>query len=60
MQALNITLPDTLANALNSYINDQENVLPANDIIENAIMEFLGQRGYLPTKKPINFTSVNK
>ena len=36
MQALNITLPDTLANALNSYINDQENVLPANDIIENA------------------------
>jgi hypothetical protein len=60
MQALNITLPDTLANALNSYIKDQENVLPANDIIENAIMEFLGQRGYLPPKKPINFTSVNK
>jgi hypothetical protein len=23
-------------------------------------MEFLGQRGYLPPKKPINFTSVNK
>ena len=60
MQALKITLPDTLANALNSYINDQENVLQANDIIENAIMEFLGQRGYLPPKKPINFTPANK
>ena len=60
MQTLNVTLPDTLANALNSYIKDQENVLPANDIIENAIIEFLGQRGYLPPKKTINFTPATQ
>ena len=60
MQSLNITLPDTLANALNSYIKDQENLLPANDIIENAIIEFLSQRGYLPPKKPIHFTPTTK
>jgi len=60
MHSLNITLPDTLATALNSYIEDQANILPANDIIENAIIEFLSQRGYLPPKKPINFTSATK
>jgi hypothetical protein len=60
MQTLNLTLPDTLANALNSYIKDQENVLPANDIIENAIIEFLSQRGYLPPKKTINFTPATQ
>ncbi|MEA5619333.1 hypothetical protein VB711_16005 [Cronbergia sp. UHCC 0137] len=60
MQSLNITLPDTLANALNSYIEDQKNPLPTNDIVENAIIEFLSQRGYLPPKKPINFTHTTK
>ncbi|MDD1417320.1 hypothetical protein MEN41_22820 [Dolichospermum sp. ST_con] len=60
MQSLNITLPDTLANALNSYIKDQENLLPANDIVEDAIIEFLSQRGYLPPKKPIKFIPATK
>jgi len=60
MQSLNITLPDTLANALNSYIKDQENLLPANDIVEDAIIEFLSQRGYLPPKQPIKFIPATK
>ncbi|MEH1913560.1 MULTISPECIES: hypothetical protein [unclassified Nostoc] len=51
MQSLNITLPDAIANALSAYIGDQEVSLPANAIVENALEEFLSQRGYLPPQK---------
>jgi hypothetical protein len=49
MESINITLPDELGDALNSYIREVS--LPANAIVETALKEFLTQRGYLPPQR---------
>jgi len=51
MESINITLPDELSDALNSYMRDREVSLPANAIVETALKEFLTQRGYLPPQR---------
>ncbi|MEH2456376.1 hypothetical protein [Nostoc sp.] len=61
MQSFNITLPDAIANTLNTYIKDQEVSIPANVVAEIALEDFLCQRGYLlPRKQGLSLTPASK
>ena len=55
MQHLEIDLPDRLAQALDSYLQDQDS--STITAVQTALEEFLSERGYLPiTKKVLRIT----
>lgn len=48
MQLPSTTLPDTLANALDAYIHDQEIPPSTTAVVQAALAKFLADQGYLP------------
>lgn len=51
MQLPSTTLPDTLANALDAYIHDQEVPPSTTAVVQAALAKFLTDQGYLPSLK---------
>lgn len=59
MQLPSTTLPDTLANALDAYIHDQEVPPSTTTVVQAALVKFLADQGYLPSlKKRLRITSA--
>jgi hypothetical protein len=50
MEALNITLPESIANALAAYMGDR-NLSSPDEAVQTALEEFLLQQGYLAKPK---------
>ena len=51
MQIPSTTLPDTVANALEAYIHDQEVPPSTTAVVQAALAKFLVDQGYLPSSK---------
>jgi len=50
-----MTLPDDLAEAVEKYVNSQE-VRPAlTSVVQAALREYLGERGFLRTRRRLKF-----
>jgi hypothetical protein len=60
MKRATITLPDELQSALDAYLREQD-VSPAlTAVVQSALREYLGSRGYLPPARPLRITPAGK
>jgi len=53
MKRATITLPDDLEEALERYVNEQETPVQLTAVVQAAVREFLGERGYLEASAPL-------
>jgi metal-responsive CopG/Arc/MetJ family transcriptional regulator len=50
VKRVSITLPDDLAEAIDNYREAQETPPSLTAVMQNALREFLEQRGFLPSR----------
>jgi len=55
-----MTLPDDLAEALDSYVRAQENPPALTTVVQAAVREYLRERGFLRTYRPLKITPASR
>jgi hypothetical protein len=60
MKRVSVTFPDDLAEAVESYVRDQEARPTLTVVVQSALRQFLIQRGYLGPRKPLHITPAKK
>lgn len=55
-----MTLPDDLATAVDSYRQSQEAPPSLTAVVQTALREYLGQRGFLASHRPFRIAPVGK
>jgi Arc/MetJ-type ribon-helix-helix transcriptional regulator len=56
MKRATVTIPDDLADAVESYVRDQEARPALTVVVQSALRQFLSQRGYLGRRSPLHIT----
>lgn len=56
MKRATVTIPDDLADAVQSYVRDQEAPPPLTAIVQAALRQYLSLRGYLRPVTPFKLT----
>ncbi len=56
MKRATVTIPDDLADAVESYVRDQEAPPPLTAVVQAALRQYLSQRGYLRNTGPFRLT----
>lgn len=56
MKRATITFPDDLAEAVDQYINTQEAPPAITTVVQSALREYLQERGFLRTYRPLKIT----
>jgi len=51
-----ITIPDDLAKAVERYVRSQEAQPPLTAVVQSALRQYLSERGYLETERPLRIT----
>ena len=49
MKHATIILPDDIEQALEQFVADQPEPIPITAVIQSAVRDYLGERGYLPS-----------
>ncbi len=60
MKRTTVTLPDDLADAVESYARDQEAPPALTAVVQSALRQFLTQRGYLGRRRPLRITPARQ
>lgn len=60
MKRATVTIPDDLADALESYARDQEARPTLTVIVQSALRQFLSHRGYLRPRGPFHITPAKR
>jgi hypothetical protein len=55
-----MTFPDDLAEAMDDYVQAQEVPPALTTVVQAALREYLGERGYLRTYKPLKITPAKR
>jgi hypothetical protein len=53
-----MTLPDDLAEAVDNYVQAQEAPPALTAVVQAALREYLGERGFLRTRRPLKIRSA--
>jgi hypothetical protein len=53
-----MTLPDDLAEAVNKYLRAQETPPALTTVVQAALREYLGERGFLGRRRPLRIEPV--
>ena len=56
MRRASVTIPDDLAKAVDSYIDDQEAPPALTSVVQTALRQYLSQRGYLQPRGVLQIT----
>ncbi len=60
MKRATVTIPDDLADALESYARDQEARPTLTVVVQAALRQFLAHRGYLRPRGPFHITPAKR
>lgn len=60
MKRATVTIPDDLADAVERFARDQEARPTLTVVVQSALRQFLAQRGYLGSHKPLHITPAKK
>jgi hypothetical protein len=60
MKRATMTLPDDLAEAMESYQNAQEAPPSLTTVVQAALRQYLAERGFLRTRRPLQITPALK
>ena len=60
MKRATMTLPDDLAKAVDNYRQAQENPPALTSVVQAALREYLRERGFLRTHRPLRLTPVGR
>jgi hypothetical protein len=55
-----MTLPDDLAEAVDNYLRAQEAPPALTTVVQSALREYLGERGFLRTRKPLKIRPAKR
>ncbi len=55
-----MTLPDDLAKAMNKYLASQEAPPSLTTVVQAALRQYLGERGFLRTRRTLTITSAER
>jgi metal-responsive CopG/Arc/MetJ family transcriptional regulator len=60
MKRATVTLPDDLAEAVESYRQSQEAPPSLTTVVQTALRDYLRQRGFLTSRRPLRITPVGR
>jgi len=60
MKRATVTLPDDLAEAVDNYLQAQEAPPALTTVVQIALRDYLGQRGFLVSRRPFRMTPVGR
>jgi Arc/MetJ-type ribon-helix-helix transcriptional regulator len=60
MKRATITLPDDLEQALERFVDEQEVPVQLTAVVQAAVREYLGERGYLETSSPLRIRPAGR
>jgi metal-responsive CopG/Arc/MetJ family transcriptional regulator len=60
MRRASVTIPDDLAKAVDSYIDDQEAPPALTSVMQAALRQYLAQRGYLQARGVLQIAPAQK
>jgi hypothetical protein len=60
MKRATVTIPDDLADAVESYVRDQEAPPPLTAVVQAALRQYLAQRGYLRAAGPLRIRPARR
>jgi len=60
MKRATVTIPDDLADAVETYVRDQEAPPPLTAVVQAALRQYLIQRGYLRAGGPLRITPARR
>ena len=60
MKRATVTIPDDLADAVESYARDQEARPTLTVVVQSALRQFLAQRGYVGTRRTLRITPAKR
>jgi Arc/MetJ-type ribon-helix-helix transcriptional regulator len=60
MKRATVTLPDDLANAIDEFVRAQEASPALTTVVQAALREYLQERGFLRTHRPLNIQPVGR
>ncbi|MGA8868451.1 MAG: hypothetical protein WB510_15865 [Candidatus Sulfotelmatobacter sp.] len=60
MKRATVTFPDDLAKAVDSYRQTQENPPALTTVVQAALREYLTERGFLRTYRPLRLTPLGR
>lgn len=60
MKRSTLTIPDDLAKAVDEYVQAQKVPPSFTDLVQTALREFLRERGFLRTYRPLKITAVGR
>ena len=55
-----MTFPDDLAKAVEHYLESQEAPPTLTTVVQAALREYLGERGFLRTRKPLKIRTAKR
>ena len=60
MKRAAITIPDDLAEAMDSYVRAQEAAPPLTAVVQAALRQYLTERGYLRARGPLRISPARR
>jgi hypothetical protein len=60
MRRATITIPDDLADAVDTYVQRQEAKPALTAVVQAALRQYLGDRGYLRNQSPLQITPAKR
>jgi metal-responsive CopG/Arc/MetJ family transcriptional regulator len=60
MRRATVTIPDDLAKAVDTYIDDQEAPPALTSVVQAALRQYLTQRGYLQARGALRITPASQ
>ncbi len=60
MKRATITIPDDLAEAMESYVQAQEAAPPLTAVVQAALRQYLTERGYLRARGPLRISPARR
>lgn len=60
MKRATITLPDDLEQALERFVEEQELPVQLTAVVQAAVREYLGERGYFETASPLRIRPAER
>ena len=60
MKRTTITIPDEIQRALTAYYQDQEIAPTLTAVVQEALRDYLAERGYLPPTRPLRISPAER
>jgi len=60
MKRATVSIPDDLAKAVETYVHAQEAPPPFTAVVQAALRQYLTERGYMRTRKPLRINPATR